>query len=178
MNIIGEKIIIRALEIEDLVFLKKWANDPEIQYMVGGWHFPISSRDQDNWYNKAIVNQDNKRFVVENNSKKVIGMCNLININFKDGNAEIGLIIDKSFRGKGYGKDIVFSLMNYAFNELRLNRLETTIIDTNIASKTLFLSKCGWKKEGELRNWYFRDGKMINKNYYGILKEEFLKLEI
>jgi RimJ/RimL family protein N-acetyltransferase len=174
MNIQGNNIKLIAIELDDLVQLQLWANDPDIQYLLGGWHFPTSMQDQQNWYGSLSCNSNNQRFMVVNKDSIVIGMANLININFKDGNAEHGLLLDKKYRGQGYGYEIVQAIMNYAFNELRLNRLETTIIASNQVSMSLFLNKCGWTKEGILRNWYFRQGMFIDKVYLGILKEEFL----
>jgi RimJ/RimL family protein N-acetyltransferase len=66
--------------------------------------------------------------------------------------------------------------MNYAFNELRLNRLETTIIANNQRSLNLFMNKCGWRQEGILRKWYFRKGEFVDKIFLGILKEEFITI--
>lgn len=177
MNIQGVNVTLRAVEIEDLKQLQIWANDPEIQYMLGGWHFPTSMNDQQAWYRSLSCNSNNQRFIILNETNVTIGMANLININYKDGNAEHGLFLDKKYQCKGYGYSVVMAIMNYAFNELRLNRLETTIIANNQPSLKLFLNKCGWKKEGILRKWYFRKGDFIDKIFLGILREEFINLE-
>lgn len=173
MNIVGNKVLLRAVEFEDSNQLHIWANDPEIQYLLGGWHFPTNMNDQKKWFDNLSCNSNNQRFIVLNEDKIKIGMANLLNINFKDGNAEHGLLIDKNFQGKGYGTEIVKAIMNYAFKELRLNRLETTIIENNIVSAGLFV-KLGWKHEGTLRNWYFRKGEFVNKLIFGVLNNEFL----
>ena len=173
MNIIGKKVILRAIEKADLPLLNNWANDPEIQYSLGGWHFPINANDQEKWFLNLSCKSNDQRFIIENGTGAAVGMANLLNINFKDGNAEHGLLLDKIHRGKGYGIDVVFCIMNYAFNELRLNRLETTIIEDNLPSLNLFLKKCGWQQEGVLRNWYFRKGKFSNKIILGILREDY-----
>ena len=173
MNIVGNKVLLRAVEIEDSNQLHIWANDPDLQYLLGGWHFPTNMNDQKKWFENLSCNSNNQRFIVLNEDNIVIGMANLLNINLKDGNAEHGLLLDKNFQGKGYGTSIVLAIMNYVFNELRLKRLETTIIENNVSSVNLFI-KLGWKKEGTLRNWYYRKGKFINKLIFGILKEEFL----
>jgi RimJ/RimL family protein N-acetyltransferase len=174
MNIKNERITLRAIEEKDLIIMQNWANDPDIQYLLGGWHFPINKNDQIKWYNNLSCNSINQRFIIEDESQTVIGMANLLNINFKDGNAEHGLLLDKKFQGKGYGKDVVNAVMKYSFCELRLNRLETTIIENNEKSINLFL-KLGWSKEGILRNWYFREGKYLNKYILGILQQDFIK---
>ena len=87
MNIHGKKVILRAIEAEDLKQLQVWANDPEIQYMLGGWHFPTSMNDQQTWYKSLSCNSNNQRFIILNENNVPIGMANLININYKDGNA-------------------------------------------------------------------------------------------
>lgn len=173
MNIIGNKIILRAIEVEDLSVLQIWANDPEIQYLLGGWHFPTSMNDQKKWLENLSCVSNNQRFMIVDKLNNIIGMANLININFKDGNAEHGLIIDKKYQGKGFGFDVVNAVTNYAFNELRLNRIETTIISSNINSIHLFENKCKWKKEGTLKQWYFRKGIYLDKYIYSMLKSDF-----
>ena len=52
MNIIGKKVILRAIEEKDLKLLHKWSNDPAINYMLGGWHFPSSLQNLEGWHKK------------------------------------------------------------------------------------------------------------------------------
>ena len=44
--ITGKKIILRAIEENDLPLLLKWINDPEISELVVGWSFPLSMGNQ------------------------------------------------------------------------------------------------------------------------------------
>lgn len=173
MNIIGDEIVLRAIETHDLDIMQVWANDPSIQYMLGGWHFPTNRNDQEKWYQNLSCNSMHQRFLVIDKDSNKIGMANLVNINFKDGNAELGLLLDPKYQGKGFGKYIVNALTKYAFEELRLNRLETSIIATNKPSLSLFLNKCNWKQEGILRKWYFRKGEYIDKMMLSILVNEY-----
>lgn len=55
MNIIGKTVKLRAVEIDDLELLNKWANDPEIWYMLGGWHFPYSKNNTEKWIKILII---------------------------------------------------------------------------------------------------------------------------
>ncbi len=173
MYIIGESIKLRAIEMHDLGDMQNWANDPSIQYMLGGWHFPTNRNDQEKWFQNLSCSSMQQRFIVVDRSNNNIGMANLLNINFKDGNAELGLLLDPKYQGKGFGKDVVKTLMKYSFEELRLNRLETSIIANNTSSLNLFLNKCNWRQEGILRNWYFRKNEFIDKIMLGILSHEY-----
>ena len=57
MNIKGKKVVLRALEKSDLPLIQKWSNDPEIQYWLGGWHFPSSMAIMEKWFERISENQ-------------------------------------------------------------------------------------------------------------------------
>ena len=149
MNIKGKKVLLRAIEPQDLAQLQQWANDPEIQSGLGGWHFPSSSEDQRKWYASLSLGSINQRFALETPDHGLIGTANIVDIDWKNGNAFHGLMLgDKEIRGKGYGLDAVMTIMRYAFEELGLHRLDGSMIEYNEASLGLYIGKCGWKEEG------------------------------
>lgn len=174
MNIKGKFVTLRAIEKEDLPILKKWANTPEIQYWLGGWHFPINENDQLKWFASLSSSSLNQRFIIETEDLGVIGTANLVNIDWKNKNAFHGMLLgDKNIRGKGYGSDTVEAIMKYAFEELGLERLDSSIIGYNEASKKLYLTKCGWQYEGVKKNFYFRKNKFWDKLIVGITKQDY-----
>src|SRR5690606_21845615 len=123
MNIKGKKVVLRAIEKRDLELIHQWSNDPEINYMLGGWHFPSSMQDQERWYESFSLNSVNQRFAVETEDFGLIGIANIIEINWKDRNAVYGVILgDKDIRGKGLGTDITMTIQRYVFEELNLKR--------------------------------------------------------
>jgi len=102
MNIKGKKVVLRAIEKDDLELLHKWSNDPEINYLLGGWHFPSSLQDQEKWFNTLSLNSNNQRFAIDTADLGLIGMANLVDINWKDRNGFHGMLLgDKDMRGKG-----------------------------------------------------------------------------
>ncbi len=177
MNLQGENVTLRAIELEDLPILQKWANNPEIQNWLGGWHFPTSMEDQKKWFAALDVKSLNQRFVIEIEDMGVIGTANLVNIDWKNRNAFHGMLLgDKDIRGKGYAKDTVMTIMKYAFEELGLERLDGSMIEYNKASLKFYLEKCGWKEEGRQRNWYFRKNKFWDKIIVGITRKDYFEL--
>lgn len=177
MNLYGKKVVLRALEPEDMEVLREIINDPEIERLIGGWSFPVSNAKQQNWY--SIIANDNKsiRFAIETEEDGVIGMADLRDIDWKNRSAFHGIKIgNKKYRGRGYGKDVVLTVMKYAFEELQLNRLDGTIIEYNEGSKKLYLEKCGWQIEGIQRKYIFKGNKYHNQLIVGILSEEYFEL--
>ena len=174
MNIKGKHIVLRAIEREDLPLLNQWANDPEIQRMLGGWHFPSGLQDQEVWFSSLSCNSLNQRFAIEVRDLGLIGTANLVSIDWKNRNAFHGMLIgDKGVRGKGYGVDTIKTIMRYAFDELELSRLDTDIIAYNEASLRAYIEKCGWVEEGRRTDWYFRDGRRWDKILAGVTRERY-----
>jgi RimJ/RimL family protein N-acetyltransferase len=177
MNIKGNKIILRAVEQEDLQLLHQWANDPEIQYGLGGWHFPSNFNDQQKWFASLSLNSPDQRFAIETEDLGLIGTANLVNIDWKNKNAFHGMLLgDKNIRGKGYGVDTVMTIMQFAFEELGLERLDGSMIEYNTASLKMYLGKCGWKEEGRQRNYYFRKNRFWDKIIVGVTKGDYFDL--
>lgn len=177
MAIFGKKIILTAIEQEDLPLLHQWANDSETNNLLGGWHFPVSLQDQQQWFNNLSVSSLNQRFAIRTHKKELIGTTNLVDINWKDRNAFHGMMLgDSKLRGKGYGVDTIMTIMRYAFEELGLQRLDTTIIAYNEISLNIYLKKCGWVMEGKQRNWYYRKNRFWDRIIAGITCQDYEKL--
>lgn len=177
MNISGKFISLRAIEIEDLTILNRWANDPSIQEMLGGWHFPTNMNDQNKWYETLSCNSVNQRFAIEAPGLGIIGTANLVNIDWKNRNAFHGILLgDKDIRGRGYGVDTIMTIMRYAFDELGLMRLDGDMIEYNTPSINVYLKKCGWKQEGIKKNWYYRKGRFWDKVVVGVTKDDYQEI--
>jgi len=177
MNIKGKKVVLRAIEKADLELLHKWSNDPEINYMLGGWHFPSSMQDQEKWFASLSLSSNNQRFAIDAPDLGLIGMANLVDINWKDRNAFHGMLLgNKDTRGKGYGIDTVMAINRFAFEELGLMRMNTTIIASNEPSIGVYTKKCGWVIEGIKKNHYFRKNQWWDEVVAGITREDYFNL--
>ena len=177
MNIKGRKVSLRAVELEDLELLHKWANDPEIRNQLVGWHFPRSRAYMEKWFERIQADELNQRFAIETPDLGLIGTANLVDIDWKNNHAFHGMILgDKDIRGKGYGIDTIMAVMRYAFDELHLERLEGAMIEYNQISMSVYCDKCGWKEEGRMRNWFFRKNRYWDKIIVGITRDDYNSL--
>ena len=176
MNLIGKKVILREIEKEDCEFLKTMINDSETENNVVGWSFPISTKNQEEWYENQKYNKENQRFIIEFEGK-AIGLATLTDIDWKNRKATHGIkLYGENIKRRGLGTDTVQTIMKYAFEELQLNKLCGSILKTNIPSQKMF-EKCGWKLEGTVRESVFKNNKYIDEIIIGILKEEYEKLK-
>lgn len=175
MNIKGKFVTLRAPEMSDVPKLHSWSNDPEIWAMLGGWHFPFSSRSTDEWVSRRNdSNLTDHVFCIETPDEGLVGTANLINIDWKNRNAFHGMMIgERNLRGRGVALDALFALMRYAFLELGLNRLDGDMISYNERSLKFYIEKGGWKHEGVKRDWYWRGGRFHDKIVVGITRGDY-----
>lgn len=178
MNIHGKIVTLRAPELADVPKLHRWSNDPELWSMLGGWHFPFSSRSTEDWVrSREDGNQTDHVFCIETPEEGMIGTANLVNIDWKNRTAFHGIMIgEENLRGKGYALDAVFAIMRYAFMELGLNRLDSDIIAYNQRSLKFYLEKCGWQREGVRRDWYHRNGQFHDRVLVGVTHRDYLDI--
>ncbi|MCE0916340.1 MULTISPECIES: GNAT family N-acetyltransferase [unclassified Pseudomonas] len=174
MSIKGQRIVLRALELEDLPALHRWSNDEALWSLLGGWHFPVSREAQKEWLLGLKNDPMNQRFGIETLDHGLIGTANLVGIDWKNGTAEHGMMIgDSTLRGKGYGTEVIGTVMRYAFDELGLHRLWTTIIEYNEASLATYTRKVPWTIEGVQRQWYYRKGRRWDRVVLGVTVDDY-----
>ena len=177
MNILGKKITLRAIEEADLPLLHAWANDSEICYALGGWHFPTSRDSLQQWFLALRTDTLNQRFAIDAPDFGLIGTANLVEIDWKNNHAFHGMMLgSREIRGQGYGTDTILALMRYAFEELHLERLDGSIIEYNTPSLAVYCGKCGWKEEGRQRNWYFRKNRYWDRILVGVTRQDYADL--
>lgn len=174
MNIIYGKIKLRALEESDMELLRESVNDPEMEKMVVGWSFPISSVEQQNWFKNIQGNKQHQRFAIEFEGR-FVGLSTLTDIDWKNRSAFHGIkLISAAPKGQGIGFDAVCGTMQYAFEELQLNRLVGGILTYNIPSRKLY-AKCGWKEEGLFREQVFKNNQYHDEIPVAILRSDYFE---
>jgi len=176
MNIKGKIVTLRAIEKSDLSRLHDFANDQETQSGIGEIHLPSSMNFHEKWFDNTNNNETNIRLAIDVPEFGIVGITSVINIDSRNRRAWHGIMIgDSRCRGKGIGLDTIMTTMKFAFDELNLNRLDGSMLETNIASIGLYCDKLGWSKEGIRRSYYYRNGKYYDQVAVGILKEDYYK---
>ncbi len=111
-------------------------------------------------------------FRVEN----LIGAIGFARFDCSAGTTEIGYWIDRREEGKGIILRASQLLIEYAFTELKLNRVEIRCSSENLRSAAI-PERLGFIKEGVLRQSQFIKGKLHDFLVYGLLRSEWRKSE-
>lgn len=168
----GEKIRLRPIEKSDLKCLNKWKNDEQVYKFLGGGYQPISVDQQEKWMDGLIdLTGNNRRFMVEDSSERVVGMIGLYGINWIHRTCEVGIYIgEKDAYQKGYAEEAYCLLEKYASEYLNLRKINLKVVSENKAAFSLW-GKLGFNKIGEYHKERFIKGK-----YYDLtIMEKFIE---
>lgn len=114
----GERVTLRAVAREDLDRLAGFANDLEVELAGRGdppVPRPFERIVKDFEREVSEPPRDKTHFAIEADGE-CIGTCGLFNIDLTARHAELGIGIgDKEYWGRGYGRESVGLLLDYAF---------------------------------------------------------------
>lgn len=172
----NRKVYLRAFEPDDYKISIRWRNDNEIWSMLGGRKYFVSEAYEQKWVNDVIHNNKDVRLAVcDKETDKYIGNVYLTDIDYVNRTAVSHVLIgDHDYWGRGMATDAYVLLLDYAFNELNLNRIEALVLETNIGSLKLH-KKCGYTEEGIKRSSVFKNGKYQNQIIMALLKDEYMR---
>lgn len=132
-----ERLMMRPLRLEDAHVLAALWSDPDVTRYEGGprnYEELVGIFEQDS--QQATPPEFDMFPVVEKATGRVIGYCGLIDKEV-DGKTEIELTYTfaKSAWGKGYATEMATALTDYAFKQIKLDRIIALINPANIASQ-------------------------------------------
>jgi len=119
--------------------------------------------------------EDFDLIVCEKESSREIGFCSIYNINLSNQSAEISYLIgEKQFRGKGYGKEIIWLLQDIAFKKIGLNSISASVTEQNTRSLRVF-EKTGFKRVGIRRQYHIIGDEKFDEVLFEMLREDYMK---
>lgn len=149
---------------------RSWRNDLRIHRFCRQNHL-ISEAQQAAWLIKIEADPTIKMLGILGQYNDPVGVCGFTSISTVHGSAEFSLYIAADQHGKGYGKAALIDLLHYGFIQMGLNRIWGDTFDHNPAMQ-MFLD-VGFKKEGTLRQSYYKGGKFIDSHIISILRSEY-----
>ena len=167
---------LRELERKDVPIINKWRNDPELIELLGAPFRYINLEVDVKWYESYMGNRGNavRCAITENDNDEILGLVSLVTINYVNQSAEFHIMIgDEQNQGRGIGTFAVQAMLNHAFNNMNLHRVELTVLENNARARHLY-EKCGFVCEGRKREAKYKNGKFVDMLMYSMLKSDFL----
>jgi RimJ/RimL family protein N-acetyltransferase len=163
------KVKLRALERSDLERSLRWVNDPDVTRFTGTL-FPISSAEEEAWYARIQQDSSQRVFAIEAEDGVHIGNCGFRDVQVIPRKAELWIYIGEGSRqDRGYGPAAIGELLAFGFQRMNLHRIWVRVFSYNERAVRAF-EKCGFAREGLLRDDVFRDGRYHDTHILSILR--------
>lgn len=145
--------ILREQTMEDVPNFHNYYTDPVVnEYIVSD--IPTSleeSRYELKYWINVFYNKTGIYFgIAKKNTNELIGSIGVTGINRMHNRAEISYDLAKEYWQKGIMTTALNALVKYAFDEMKINRLEAYALKGNSGSRAV-LTKCNFTLEGELK---------------------------
>jgi RimJ/RimL family protein N-acetyltransferase len=170
----GAKTILRPVDKSYAPLFQKWVNDPDVRKFVLNT-LPADLQREEEWVDSISKNQNQVVVIIEDFEGKPIGTMGLHNIRWVDGVATTGALIgEKDYWNQGYGTDAKMILLHYAFGNLGLRKICSSVKAFNKRSKA-YQEKTGYQVEGIRRKQILYNGRYYDEILMAIFKAEFMK---
>lgn len=172
----SERLLLRPFIYSDVKdMLDYWISDPAIQSMYSE---PVYSTHEEvrallDKYIGSYIKLDYYRWaIIEKKSQICIGQIAIFLVDNVNHFCEIEYCIGSKFHRKGYASEAVNSILAICFNSIRFHKVQVCHKEGNSASQGV-IRKCGFTYEGTLRDFFFSEGKYVDRLYYSMLENEY-----
>lgn len=164
---------INDLDFDTQMKVREWRNEESVRVNMYDDSI-ISEEDHKNWLISLKNNSKRIVFVIYFEGRE-IGVISIDNIDYKNKKCEWAFyIFDSNLRGKGIGKRLEITMIDYIFNELNMEKLNCSVLSNNLSVVEMH-KHFGFTVEGILRKNYIKNNERIDVYLLGMLKEEWMK---
>jgi ribosomal-protein-alanine N-acetyltransferase len=168
-------VCLRPLSLSDAEAIYKILSDPEsMKYWSDQ---PIKHVDEASEVLRKDLESDAKGnslcwAVTLKDQDELIGKCILFSFDRQNQRAEIGYLLNRKYWRQGLMHQALVAVINYAFNTLKLHRIEADSDPKNVGSLAI-LEKLGFQREGLFRERWRVYDRWDDSVMLGLLSSEW-----
>lgn len=171
-NLETKRLYLRRMRPSDVNEIQALRSDPEIMRYIPRpliktkeealefIHIMDANIGTNTVINWAITSKENDQ---------LIGIIGFYRIKPEDYRSEVGYILSPNFHGQGIISEALERVIQFGFDEMKLNSIEAVIDPKNSSSEKVLL-KNNFVKEGHFKEHIFFEGKFLDSVFYSLLK--------
>ena len=174
----GDIIDFVPLNSEHINLYVKWENSPAVR-LYSRNIIPNTKEDMKRFFkpSESRLKKEINFEIWHKKDKKPIGFGEIADIDWYGQKAYLGLIIgEPEYWGQKIGEEATKLMVEYAFNELNIYKLQAHITTANMGSWRC-AEKNGLIREATLKKDSYVDGKYFDTYVYSLFKDDWLKLK-
>lgn len=185
MHNVSQKIF-PTIDLGDVILREKGQDEKDVENFLAYYSDPEvnkyilceipqtleeAKRELYYWRNIFYYNDGLYFAIARKDNNQLIGSIGLTSHNTYQSRVELSYDLARPYWRKGITTKAVKAVIKYAFEVLKVNRIEAFTSTFNTPSKDLLL-KAGFTLEGILRQHRFHRGKYVDVFIFSLLKEE------
>ena len=171
-----ERLVLRVRTVSDALDIFDYASRPEVSYPAG--FPPVKTLEDEIYYLEHILPERNQKEnlpagygIVVKGTDKIVGSVDF-NHRHEDDVLEIGYTLHPDYWGRGYVPEAARALIDLAFKELNLHKIELSCFGYNLQSQRV-AEKLGFTLEARIRDRKDAQGNRCDSLIYGLLRSEW-----
>jgi RimJ/RimL family protein N-acetyltransferase len=169
----GNRVTLRPIRRDDLEAMCRFNNDVEVELAGGGDPpMPQSLERLQAEFDADVAKggRNGAGFVIEADGN-CIGQCALFHFDDVGRTCALGITIgDKAYWGRGYGREAITLLLDYAFRLRNMRKVWLTVNGPNERAIRAYRA-CGFVEEGRQVQQMFSNGDYIDLVYMGVFRD-------
>ena len=167
-------IKLRKIDENDIELVRQWRNSKHVSAFMFT-DSTITEKQQQLWFKKINLENSSIYWIIEYKGKK-LGLASLTSIDKILSSCYWAFYLgDLSFRGVGIGAKIEYNILQYVFNELKLNKLRCEVFVNN--EKVIKMhEKFGFRREAFYREHCLKNNQKFDVVGLAILSSEWSRL--
>ncbi|GGK34136.1 hypothetical protein GCM10010965_28800 [Caldalkalibacillus thermarum] len=164
------KCKLRPLTPKELPLILNWRNSERVRKNMVNDHI-ISMHEHLQWFRK-IQNKGSECYLVFYINEKPIGLVCFNKIDDNHRHCMWGFYVGEDNAPKGSGLAMGYMGLNYAFEQIYLNKVYGEVLSYNQISKNFHI-KLGFAKEGKFKQHIRKGNRYIDVYRFGLLRKEW-----
>ncbi len=174
-----KRLTLRRMMVADTDDMYEYASRPDVTKYLTWYPHP------DRKYTREYLEYLGNRYaggmfydwaVIYEPDCKMVGTCGFTSFNCSSDSAEVGYVLNPEYWGKGIASEALECVLRFAFEELKLHRVEARFMQENDRSRRV-MEHAGMQFEGVLREAMLIKGSYANVGICSVLRSEWQELE-
>ena len=171
----GERLFLTPITEQDTKDIIRWRNQDFVRgrFIYQGL---FTKESHEKWLRTKVASGEVVQFIIRlNESQRAIGSVYFRDIDSIHQKAEYGIFIGEAdCLGQGYGTDAAGLAMNYAFEEMRLNKLMLRVLADNKRAIRSY-EKAGFVEEGRFKEDVCIEGRYYDVIFMAVLRGDYME---
>jgi RimJ/RimL family protein N-acetyltransferase len=177
-----KRLILRKPKLSDWKDVLEGCNDLAVSRYLAMSPYPCKKKDAE-WLIRECIKRWGKKaqtrypfFIELKSERKIIGVIEITNYEKQHKTCETGSWINKKYWRKGYITEAKIAVNEFAFNKLKVRKMETEVYEKNDASNATQKSM-SYEYEGtKLKHHIVKStNKIHDLHFYGLFKKDWKK---